>query len=454
MNSAISKKEKEKVRLDLMSKHPETKLLYVTPELVATDYFMKEMQGLDRRNLLSMFVVDEAHCISSWGHDFRPKFRSLSLFKKQFPHVPVIALTATATNKVQQDVVTILGLVNPHKSIMSFNRSNIKYEIRYKEIVGDEYKDLKNFIFDQPNPSKCCGVIYCQKRDTCEEIAGKLINDGVSAAAYHAGVSDSQREMILKNWTQDKVYIICATIAFGMGIDKPDVRFVIHYQIPKSLEAFYQESGRAGRDGKPSTSLVYYSKDDKSLIEFLITKTTENSKKEKIQQNAESVNAFNKVVDYCTTAACRRRRLLIYFGENLPINSCKNCDFCLNPEKVKEDLKSLNSVQFSSFKSLFSGYSTGNMSGFKTGGNKPWLGMGKINPLSKFDQKEINSFNNLNNEPQKSFLSFPSIKMGAKEEDVWDALEKAEKIEEENSKNRKRKWTNEDFKNQKRKVFF
>jgi len=451
LNSSISKAEKERVRLDLIAKKPETKLLYVTPELIDTENFTKELQSLDKRGLLALFAIDEAHCISSWGHDFRPKFRKLSMLKQQFPHVPVMALTATATAKVQEDVQKILGLVSPHKSLMSFNRINIKYEVRYKALLENSYKDLKEFILNQPDPKKCCGVIYCQKRETCEEIASLLVQDGILASAYHAGLADSKRDTILKDWTRDKLYVIVATIAFGMGIDKPDVRFVIHYQLPKSLEAFYQESGRAGRDGKSSTSLLYYSRDDKNLIEFLMTKSAENTKKEKAPQQVEQMNGFTKVVDYCTTASCRRKKLLVHFGENLQGSNCKNCDYCLNPDKMKETIKTLTSLGFQSFKPMTSNTK---LPGFTTAGNKPWMGMGKINPSSKkSDILEDEDLDEAEDEEHQGsdvqwisesipVAKCPSMASGADEDDVWSALEKAEEMEEKKKSNKTtRGWT-------------
>ena len=300
--------------------------------------------------------MDEAHCISTWGHDFRPAFLSLVWFKTSFPNIPCIALTATATDKVQEDIISVLKLKNPVIFRTSYNRPNISYEIRYKDLIDGGYvQDMKEFI--KKKFAYECGIVYCNTRETCETIAVNLQKAGLSAEAYHAGLANNKRKELLADWQEDRVKIIVATIAFGMGIDKKDVRFVIHCQLSKSMEAFYQESGRAGRDGKPSYSILYFADDDRSLIEFLIKK---GIKEEDTKQKEKSLAVFSKVsyffqyfflflfflfsklVNFCKSTGCRRLKILNYFGEHPKGDVCKRtCDYCQNPEQVKLSLNTI-----------------------------------------------------------------------------------------------------------------
>ncbi|KAL9652273.1 hypothetical protein ABK040_011933 [Willaertia magna] len=349
-NSSQKKSEIDGIQKDLESGQPKLKLLYVTPELIiGNEKFKGLMKLLASRDQLSLIAIDESHCISEWGHDFRPSFRKLHTLKKEFPQTPIIALTATATDKVRTDVIEQLDLKNPSLFISSFNRPNIFYEIRYKDLIDDPLKDLINFL---KTKEKDCGIIYCRTRNQVDELVNLLKEENFSVKPYHAGVKLSERKSVQLEWLEGKTKIIVATIAFGMGIDKKDVRFVVHYSLPKSLEGFYQESGRAGRDGKNSISILYHDGREKNSIEFLISKER--------RANADRIksleNGFQKVCELCETPICRRKFILSFFGEKYegkPSNQKKVgnskirveeiaekcCDYCIDPKGRTEIIK-------------------------------------------------------------------------------------------------------------------
>mmetsp|Transcript_20249 Transcript_20249/g.44215 ORF Transcript_20249/g.44215 Transcript_20249/m.44215 type:complete len:1139 (+) Transcript_20249:36-3452(+) len=334
------------------------KCLYCTPELVETDRFRAVLSDLHKRKELALFAVDEAHCLSTWGHDFRPAYRKLSWIRQAFPDVPLTACTATATPKVISDIRTCLDL--PEKTVPchlgSFNRENISYEVRYKDNIDSSNPrgslgDLIRFVRQEHEATKasgapCSGIVYVHKRADTSMIAHRITREsGVSAAPYHAGLKNAERSNIQKQWTDGTIKVAVATVAFGMGIDLAHVRYVLHWSLPKTVEGFYQESGRAGRDGLPSKSILYYSKDDASKFAFLLKKSRE-TKVAKNGRQAEggedhSLAALQKMVSYCTTAGCRRRYLLCHFGEKIdPKNICKKtCDYCKNPSKTERAIQ-------------------------------------------------------------------------------------------------------------------
>lgn len=300
-----------------------TKLLYVTPEMLSkSSQLQNAMRRLHTRGLLARFVIDEAHCLSQWGHDFRPDYKLLNQLKVNYPRVPTMALTATANAKVQQDILHNLGMENCLIIKQSFNRKNLYYEVRPK--TGQIYADIHAFI--TANFPGACGIIYCTSKRACEEMADKLRNEyGLRAQHYHAGMHQSDRSAIQKSWQDDDTKIIVATVAFGMGIDKPDVRFVIHHSLPQSIEGYYQETGRAGRDGDHSHCILFYNYRDKTTIDFMIDKG-EGSYEQKRRQR----DNLQQMVMYCeNTMDCRRSQVLSYFGQNFSAAECLNtCDNC------------------------------------------------------------------------------------------------------------------------------
>ncbi|KAL6912017.1 hypothetical protein ACP4OV_000822 [Aristida adscensionis] len=330
---------------DLASGNPSLKLLYVTPELVATAGFMAKLTKLYNRGLLGLVAIDEAHCISTWGHDFRPSYRKLSSLRKQFPDIPLLALTATAVPKVQKDVISSLCLQNPVILRASFNRPNIFYEVRYKDLLDDVYTDISNLLKSSGN---VCSIIYCLERAACDDLSMHLSQQGISSAAYHAGLNSKVRSAVLDDWLSSKTQVVVVTVAFGMGIDRQDVRIVCHFNLPKSMESFYQESGRAGRDQKPSSSVLYYGLDDRRRMEFILrnTKTKKSQSSSSSDELSDKALAdFSQIVEYCESSSCRRKKIIESFGEKVQPTLCqRSCDACKHPNLVSSRLEELRQV--------------------------------------------------------------------------------------------------------------
>lgn len=323
LNSSLNKTQQKKVKQDLVN--GTTKLLYVAPETMTKEDNIEFFKSIN----ISFIAVDEAHCISEWGHDFRPEYRKLKdTIDAINPELPIIALTATATPKVQDDILVNLNLTDPNVFISSFNRSNLYYEILPKGSKNQNLKSIVKYILQRKGQS---GIIYTLNRKTTEELAKTLEANGIKAVAYHAGLDAQMRAKRQDDFLNDNVEVIVATIAFGMGIDKPDVRFVIHYNMPKSLENYYQETGRAGRDGIDSACLLYYTYKDVEKLEHLMRDKSLSEREMGGQLIAETLA-------YVETASCRRRHLLHYFGEFSDIQNCGKCDNCCHP-KEKLDVK-------------------------------------------------------------------------------------------------------------------
>lgn len=326
LNSSLNKSAIQQVMDNVRS--GKTKLLYVAPESLNKEEYVEFLKSIH----ISFYAIDEAHCISEWGHDFRPEYRNIRPTINKIGNAPVIALTATATDKVRTDIKKSLGIMDAHEFKSSFNRANLYYEVRPK--TNDVDKQIIKFIRQHEGKS---GIIYCLSRKKVEELAEVLKANNIKAAPYHAGLDSVTRSQTQDDFLMERIDVIVATIAFGMGIDKPDVRFVIHYDIPKSLEGYYQETGRAGRDGGEGLCIAFYAqKDLKKLEKFMEGKP--------VAEQDIGRQLLQETAAYAESSVCRRKMLLHYFGEEYPHNNCHNCDNCLHPKEKIEAGNALNIV--------------------------------------------------------------------------------------------------------------
>ena len=311
INSSLSASEIRQVQTHVQQGR--VKILYLAPERLALPGFLRFLQSLE----LSLIAIDEAHCISEWGHQFRPDYRNLRQLRQEFPSVPVVSLTATATERVRQDIIDQLDLQRGQVFLSSFNRANLSYSVRPK---NESWNTLLSLLRqEQHTPA----IIYCFSRRETESLANDLSVEGLSARAYHAGLDPAVRRKTQEDFVRDRVPIIVATIAFGMGIDKPDIRLVVHYSLPKSLEGYYQETGRAGRDGLPSQCVLFFSVSDKISQDYFINQIADES------EQATARDKLAKMVEFAQLPICRRRFILEYFGELWAEENCGGCDVCL-----------------------------------------------------------------------------------------------------------------------------
>jgi ATP-dependent DNA helicase RecQ len=311
-NSALGSEEARRV-LGRLHAH-ELDLLYISPERLMSGGFLERLQEID----LALFAIDEAHCVSQWGHDFRPEYQQLGALRGAFPGIPLVALTATADPQTREDIVRVLGLQRAARHITGFDRPNIRYTVLEKHKPFDQ---LLRFLEGREHQS---GIVYALSRKRVEEIAQRLQHKGLDAAAYHAGLPANERQRVQEAFLRDELQIVVATVAFGMGIDKPNVRFVVHYDLPKHIEGYYQETGRAGRDALPAEALLLFGAQDSGTARRLI-ENNENPEQRRIE-----LHKLNAMVGLAESVTCRRRVLLSYFGECLE-QDCGNCDVCLNP---------------------------------------------------------------------------------------------------------------------------
>lgn len=324
INSSLSAGERN--RRELAALNGELKLLYVAPERLLTEEFLAFLDQAQANVGLSLVAVDEAHCVSEWGHDFRPEYRQLGRLRLQYPTVPMVGLTATATERVREDVVTQLRLHDPYLHVASFDRPNLHYTVRPK--TRHAYRDVLEILQAHRNESV---IIYCGARKNVDDLSAALVHDGIRALPYHAGLTNEERAEHQERFIRDDVPVLVATVAFGMGIAKPDVRAVIHFDMPRSLEGYYQESGRAGRDGQPAQCILFFSYGDRGRSEYFISQKASEEEQRIARQQLQHMFIYSE------SSACRRRVLLDYFGEVYLADNCGTCDNCLQEKRDMED---------------------------------------------------------------------------------------------------------------------
>jgi len=361
INSTMDREARNAVLVDLQCGHPHTKLLYVTPEYCAQDHFRRVLRIVYNQQQLSRIAVDEAHCISEWGHDFRRSFKELSFFRRELPSVPIMCLTATATSTVRSDVISTLELDTRKLKLytMTTVRSNLHYEVRFKNDEEDHYPNFltwlqgvharrasrpqraNQLVASKERIDNVCGIIYTWTRSDCEILAARLRDDGIGAKAYHAGLTSSQKDDHLQGWVENRIGydVIVATTAFGMGIDKDNVRFVVHWQLPRSFEGFYQEAGRAGRDGKGSVCIMYYSREDRDRAASMLARDNAKAPKNNKMVGRSGIltdtqlnraRSLQALIGYCEDVGhCRHQLICDYFGED----TCAPCEWACDWHK-------------------------------------------------------------------------------------------------------------------------
>uniref|UniRef100_A0A671KB72 ATP-dependent DNA helicase n=1 Tax=Sinocyclocheilus anshuiensis TaxID=1608454 RepID=A0A671KB72_9TELE len=343
INSKLPSAERRQILADLESESPRLKLLYITPEMVASPSFQPCLSSLCARGLLAYLAVDEAHCVSQWGHDFRPDYLKLGYLRSRLQGVPCVALTATAPKRVQEDIERSLKLRSPLVFAIPVFRKNLKYDVIFRDLLPDPYVHLLAFAKEAlggNTAEKGCGIVYCRTRESCEEVAHKLTKLGIPAKPYHAGLKVGDRNESQTDWMAGKVPVIVATISFGMGVDKANVRFVVHWNLAKSLASYYQESGRAGRDGLPSSCRIYYSPKDRDQLNFLIRKEIARKQEKRgseKEQDKSPILDFEAMVAFCEQEGCRHATISQFFGNQKP-NCAGACDFCRDPRLVRAQL--------------------------------------------------------------------------------------------------------------------
>lgn len=407
INSKMSSGDRKIVVQDLRSIRPDTKLLYITPEQASTEFFQSLLQDLHRQKKISYIVVDEAHCVSQWGHDFRPDYLKLGRLRQAYLDIPWIALTATASKHVAKDIMKQLSLKQPVETFKTpCFRKNLFYDVVFQDNMRDPFNHLSEFIKDtlkledtSKKPSeRDSGIIYCRTREMTDSVAKSLMAKGIPAAAYHAGLNDRDRVQVQEDWMKGIFPVISATVSFGMGVDKGSVRLVAHWGVPQSIAGYYQESGRAGRDGKMSRCRIYYSKQERNAVDFLLRKDVSHAKNEAKKEKAKaSYQSFEKVVNYCQEAKCRHAVFAEYFNDDPP--SCKMlkvCDVCQDKTAVEQQIEEFISHLGSKLTFSVTGDSSDLYGGGRLGGKSDYYndesgGEGDESRQREQEKKKMNS---------------------------------------------------------------